>query len=123
MYTNSQHELGKYGEQLAADYIKSLGYTIIEQNWRNEKYEIDIICTNSENIIFIEVKTHDSNKLFDIRRLVDKEKQRKITFCANNYVRRKNIILDVRFDIIIIKKKKDEYELEHIPNAFYCIRR
>ncbi|MDL2227688.1 YraN family protein [Odoribacter sp. OttesenSCG-928-L07] len=120
---NNSHELGKLGENLAADYLKSQGYTIVDQNWKSERYEVDIICVNKENIVFVEVKTHDSNKLFDIRKLVDKEKQRKITLSANRYVRWKNITLDVRFDIIIVIKQKENYDIQHIPDAFYCVRR
>jgi putative endonuclease len=50
-------EFGKTGENQAAEYLKSMGYTIIEQNWRMGKYEIDIIAENDCDILFVEVKT------------------------------------------------------------------
>jgi len=115
--------LGKRGEEIAADYLKSLGYTILDQNWRCERYEIDIICVNKTDIVFVEVKAHNPNKLFDITKMVDREKQRKIIYCANRYVRMKNISLDVRFDIIVVTKNKEEYSVEHLQDAFYCLRR
>ena len=40
--------LGRDGEQIAADYLVSAGYKIIERNWVCGRYEIDIICTKEQ---------------------------------------------------------------------------
>ncbi len=37
-------EIGKQGEELAKIYLEQKGYTILEQNWRFKKAEIDIIA-------------------------------------------------------------------------------
>lgn len=40
----AQHnQLGKIGEDMAADYLASHGYDILERNYRFQKAEIDII--------------------------------------------------------------------------------
>lgn len=36
---------GNIGEELAEKYLRSLGYEILEKNWRYGKNEIDIIST------------------------------------------------------------------------------
>ncbi|MCL5733698.1 MAG: YraN family protein [Patescibacteria group bacterium] len=49
-------KIGKIGEDLACEYLKSNGYKIIDRNFRRPYGEIDIIATKSGNLIFFEVK-------------------------------------------------------------------
>ncbi len=52
---------GKYGEQKASDYLKSIGYKIICKNWHYSKNaEIDIIAEDKDTLVFVEVKTRKS---------------------------------------------------------------
>ena len=43
------NELGKIGEQLAADYLSRNGFEILERNYYYDKAEIDIIAQNESN--------------------------------------------------------------------------
>ena len=54
------NELGKIGEQLAADYLTRNGYTILERNFIYQKAEIDIIAQKDDTISIVEVKTRNS---------------------------------------------------------------
>lgn len=47
---------GKQAENVAAKYLKSQGYEIIERNWRTRWCEIDIIAQKDGVIYFVEVK-------------------------------------------------------------------
>ena len=38
------NELGKWGEDLAADYLQRKGYTIIERDWKSGRRDLDIIA-------------------------------------------------------------------------------
>ena len=40
-----------------AAYLEACGYTVLESNWRVGHKEIDIICTDGDRIIVVEVKT------------------------------------------------------------------
>ena len=112
--------LGQTGEQLAADYLISHGYYIIERNWVCGRYEVDIICLNNFKVVFVEVKSHSLNPFFDIRLMVNKEKQRKIICSANRYIKMHHINYDAQFDIVeVLIKGNDVYEINHIPNAFH----
>jgi len=51
---------GKKGEELAVDYLKGLGFQIIDRNWRYRRAEIDVIATFENVLHFIEVKTRTS---------------------------------------------------------------
>ena len=57
------NELGKTGEQLAAEYLKTKGFEVLETNWRFKQYELDLIVKmpNRDTIVFVEVKTRQTN--------------------------------------------------------------
>ena len=40
----SHNELGKWGEDIAANYLERLGYTIIERDWKSGHRDLDIIA-------------------------------------------------------------------------------
>jgi putative endonuclease len=50
-------QTGNYGESLACDYLKKLGYKIIERNFRIRGGEVDIVCKDKDYLVFVEVKT------------------------------------------------------------------
>ena len=50
-------QLGRQGERIAREYITNiLGYRVIESNYYASHKEIDIIASDGEYIVFIEVK-------------------------------------------------------------------
>ena len=54
----TKSEIGKYGEDLAREYLISNKYRIIERNYRKPWGEIDIIAKDSDGtLVFVEVKT------------------------------------------------------------------
>lgn len=53
-------ELGKIGEDLAADYLQGCGYVILGRNWRSARVELDIIARDKNTLVFCEVKTRRS---------------------------------------------------------------
>ncbi len=55
-------QTGNYGETLACKYLESLGYKIIERNFRIRGGEVDIIAMEGEYLIFVEVKARHSHE-------------------------------------------------------------
>ncbi|MDP2638450.1 MAG: YraN family protein [Candidatus Levybacteria bacterium] len=52
----------KLGEDKACEYLKTLGFKILERNYRKTYGEIDIIALDNDVLSFIEVKTRTSNQ-------------------------------------------------------------
>lgn len=50
-------ELGKAGEELAAEWLCEKGFTVLHRNWRHAHCEVDIIAFQKNILHFIEVKT------------------------------------------------------------------
>lgn len=55
-----RHVTGQDGEDQAAQYLQTNGYTILERNWRKRIGEIDLIAQKGQVIYFFEVKTRSS---------------------------------------------------------------
>jgi putative endonuclease len=113
------HLLGQQGEELAASHLKNSGFRILFRNWKWGKNEIDIIAENRDNIVFVEVKTRADDLYIRPGDIVTKEKQKSIIRAADGYLNRYNVNKEARFDIIIILRKEESFELNHIEAAFY----
>jgi putative endonuclease len=57
MADTEKQVLGKFGEDIAADYLEKNGYRITERNLHIAKNELDIIAEDKDCIVFVEVKT------------------------------------------------------------------
>ena len=112
------NELGKRGEELAAQYLTEKGYEILERNWRNKHKEIDIIAKDGESLVIVEVKTRQTDEYGDPDIAVTRQKQWRLISAANAYVFQNKLDIDTRFDIISIVFHDDEPIIEHIEDAF-----
>jgi putative endonuclease len=116
------HKLGKQGEKIACDYLKTGGFLILDKNWHSGKYgEIDVVAQDNltKEIVFVEVKTRDTSTE-DAKELLTSKKQQQIYKLAQSYLFLKKLEdYACRFDVIAIKINEMEKELEHIRNAFY----
>lgn len=116
----AQHtDLGKFGEEQAVQFLIKNGYTILEQNWRYQKAEVDIIAQQNNTLAVIEVKTRSSLYFGNPESFVNPKKIQLLVKAINNYVVYKNLDLEVRFDIISIYKNNTNYEINHIKDAFF----
>lgn len=48
--------IGSYGEEIAANYLKKLHFTILDKNYLKKWGEIDIVVRGTNKIRFVEVK-------------------------------------------------------------------
>ncbi len=59
--TDLRKSLGKLGESLACEHLVRQGWTILGQNWRTRRGEIDIVARDGEWLVFVEVRTRRAN--------------------------------------------------------------
>jgi putative endonuclease len=113
------NELGKQGENLAVEFLENHGYDILETNWTFQKAEVDIIAQKKGVLAVVEVKTRSS---IDFGLPQDFVKPKKIQLLAkaiNEYVISNDLDVNVRFDIVAIRKQGREFLIEHLEDAFY----
>lgn len=56
----AKDDLGRHGEDLAAQFLADAGYSIIDRNWRCARGEIDLVAREGNDTVFVEVKTRSS---------------------------------------------------------------
>lgn len=113
------NELGEKGEALAIAYLRREGLEIVEVNWRYQKLEVDIICRNSEFLIFVEVKTRNTDFFGTPDSFVGRTKQLMMAEAADAYLYKYPCELDIRYDIVSILLNDQKTEIRHIQDAFF----
>lgn len=117
--TQRTKDFGVDGEGLAARFLESKGYRIVERNWRIRSAEIDLIAERNGVIVFVEVKTRHSKKFGRPAEAVDARKQKKIIEAAGVFLQREEYARSAcRFDVIEVFELDGEWTLNQIENAF-----
>ena len=113
-----RHKLGKNGENIATEYLKSIGYSIIERNYTARQGEIDIIAKDKNELVFIEVKTRSSLQYGRPADAIDLTKQKHLISTIKYYLYSKHLANTyVRIDIIEIYLTKSKYTINHIKQS------
>ncbi len=108
------NEIGRQGEDVAADYLRERGYTILERNWRWGHLELDIICSIDSLLVVVEVKTRQNGDELP-EDLLTWQKRRNLLRAADAYVKKKHLDMELRFDLILVTG--EDMNVEHILEA------
>ncbi|BEP29391.1 YraN family protein [Helicovermis profundi] len=109
-------ELGKLGENIAEEYLKSVGHFIINRNFFNRLGEIDIISRSGNELFLVEVKTRRSLEYGHPLEFINRKKIDRIIKCYNYHQIKKKIINPCYFvsGIGIIVDVNGEINIEYI---------
>ncbi len=110
---------GKKGEEIAASFLRSQGYDIIEKNFRTRHGEIDIIADDGY-ISFIEVRSVNSKAFGLPEQSIDRRKQDQITKTALMYIKLKKLEnKNCKFDVVSVEDvDSNSPKIKLIKNAF-----
>ncbi len=115
----AHNDMGHKGEDMAAEYLQQKGYCILDRNWTNKgRKELDIVATNDDIIIFVEVKTRKAGSIATPISAVDDRKQHRIVLAADSYLKSHHIDLPFRFDVIGIVYNAEASRIDHYEDAF-----
>jgi putative endonuclease len=121
-HRNPAHELGRWGEEIAARHLRRNGCKILRRNYRAKRGgEVDIVCRDKtrNELVFVEVKTRTSDRYGHPVDAVDREKQRLITRGAISWLRLlDNPDVPFRFDVVEVLVRDGKPECTIIRDAF-----
>ena len=113
---------GAWGEALAAKYLTKKHYKIIATNFRSRFGESDLIVSNRNYLVFVEVKLRKSDQFATAREFVDYRKQDRIRTTAAIFLSEFPTELQPRFDVIEIYAPEGtatQYpQIYHLEDAF-----
>ena len=82
----NKRAVGSRYEAEAAAFLKSQGYTVLEQNYRDRLGEIDIVAREGRYLVFVEVKYRKDNRCGHPEEAVAGKKQQRIRHTAEYYL-------------------------------------
>lgn len=117
---------GRWGERVAADYLRGLGWRVLERNARpcrgDRRCEIDLVLGSGDgrSVVFVEVKTHQARSPRASRLwCVDRRKKNALLRACTNWILRRRWHGNFRFDVVEIygMPAGGEPEIDHIENV------
>ncbi len=114
-------ELGRFGEEQAAKYLRRRGYRIVGMNYTRREGEVDVIARKGRYIVFVEVKLRKSADFAAAREFVTRAKQQRVITAASAWLTQNETELQPRFDVIEVYApdgEKGRVEINHIEGAF-----
>lgn len=115
---NKHLHTGLLGENHATTYLREQGYTILRQNYRYKRAEVDIIAQKGNLLVFVEVKTRSTNKYGYPEEAVNYKKEAMLLGAAEEFILQEEWQHEVRFDIISVTLGSPP-AIHHIEDAFY----
>ncbi|OZM74226.1 YraN family protein [Amycolatopsis antarctica] len=118
--TTGSQELGRRGEDLAAEYLHGLGLVLLSRNWRCREGELDLIVTDGRTLVVCEVKTRSGRAFGHPAEAVTPEKVARIRRIACRWMSAHHVRwCPVRFDVVAIDwPHGGAPSVQHIPGAF-----
>jgi len=102
------------GEKLAALYLHEKGMKVLKMNRNCPPHgEIDIIATDEDEIVFIEVKTEYKNNLNILGEDITKKKPSQLIHAIHAYQDDMELIDNFRIDSVAVFLKKDQPLIKH----------
>lgn len=118
----AKDEVGRRGEDLAAEFLTDQGLVILARNWRCAEGELDIVATDGvDTVVFCEVKTRSGTGFGAPVEAVTQAKRRRIRRLAYLWITsmRPSGWPILRFDVIgIVLPAGGEPDLRHVVGAF-----
>ena len=114
--------LGKWGEELAAKYLRRKRYKIIGAGYRTRFGEIDVIAENRQYVVFAEVKLRKDDAVATAAEFVDAKKRKRLLTAAAQWLAKEDTDKQPRFDVVEIYAPEGTATakpvINHIENAF-----
>ena len=109
-------EIGRRGEDLAQEYLLREGFTLLHRNWRNGRYEIDLVMERDGMVHIVEVKTRVAGNPTSPEEAFTRAKFRALCRAAEDYIQIYNMEQEVQFDLVTIEHDPAErFSLRYIP--------
>ena len=103
MISLDRQSLGQLGEDLACRELVRLGYTILARRYRTRFGEIDIVASDGDVVVFVEVKARRDARFGGAADAIPPRKRRRIGAMALDYLAwTTRLDHACRFDVVAI---------------------
>jgi putative endonuclease len=117
----AKDKVGRYGEDIAARYLRDTGFDIVERNWRCASGEIDIVAwdARSSTLVICEVKTRRGLTFGSPLEAVTWRKLARLRGLAAQWLREHALApAEVRIDVVgIVAPRRGPAVVEHLEGV------
>lgn len=108
--------LGEAAERLAAAHLEAAGLRILARNYSCRLGELDLVCTEGEVLVFVEVRQRRSERFGGAAASITARKRRRILCAARHYLMHLGREPACRFDVVLVRGTA--LQVEWIRSAF-----
>lgn len=120
--SGESERLGRWGEQVALEYLCRRHYALLQARYTSRFGEIDLIVQNPQYIVFVEVKLRKNDRFGQGREYVNRHKQERLRLTAAIYLEEHPNERQPRFDIIEVYAPEGTHThnpvIHHLEDAF-----
>lgn len=115
----TRQAIGRHAEQYAEKYLHQQGLQLLQRNYRCRGGEIDLIMTDDETLVFVEVRYRRHQGFGGAAASVDRYKQQRLLVAAQHYLQKHHAgNHPCRFDVVaVMPGKNGQNAIEWITNA------
>lgn len=112
---------GEAAEQMACEYLLEQGLTLLGQNFRTRRGEIDLIMQDNTDLVFVEVRFRQSTRFGSAEESITRQKCERLTAAALGYMQHQHYGENqvARFDAVAISPEPNSssgFKLNWIKN-------
>src|SRR5205085_1315248 len=118
--TRERQAVGRYGENVAAQYLTEQGLEVLERNWRCRHGEVDLILRDADDVVFCEVKTRRGTAFGSPAEAVVRAKALRLRRLVPCWLAESGAHpREIRFDVVeVLPQRRGRSRVEHIRAAF-----
>ncbi|MFF4778791.1 YraN family protein [Microtetraspora fusca] len=110
----AKDELGRQGEELAAEFLRSRGWSVLARNWRCKAGEIDIVARDGRALVVVEVKTRSGRSHGTAYEAVGRAKLHRLRSLAARWLAEQEERFEsVRVDVIALERFAGDFAIRH----------
>lgn len=113
-------QTGNAAESIAKEFLQAKGLVLIQEQYRMNRGEIDLIMRDKNELVFVEVRYRKNSSFIDPIETITPLKRNRLIRTALHFqqFRKWTYELSSRFDVITILGDQPNHKITWIPNAF-----
>lgn len=111
---------GRAAEHIARRYLERSGLTVIAENYRCRRGELDLVMRHVADLVFVEIRYRRTTDPVTPEETVDRKKRRRIATAAAHFLQRHADYGDnpIRFDVVGVSGPLRNPRITWVRNAF-----
>lgn len=104
MRKNYRNTFGKWGEEIACQYLIERGYQCIAKNFNTHSGELDLVMKKNDLFTFVEVKTRASDSFGNGEDSITERKKSSLQACIFEYLDKFSLQIETwQLDLIVVE--------------------